>query len=377
VPSAGREPGPGQAIRWDLRVGQADVSSFPRGDWSTCLQRVVRHASGAQLDYPPAAGVPELRAELASYLGRVRAVLTRPEQMMVTSGFAQGLSLLCHLLREQGHDSIAVEDPGHPSERRFIEGIGLRVVAIPVDGEGMDVDALAASRCRAVLVTPAHQFPTGAVLSPRRRAALVAWAQRRHGLVIEDDYDGEFWYGGAGRPAGLQPLDPDRVAYGGSASKSLAPGLRLGWLAVPAPLMPALERIRRRHDLGVSTIDQYAYTMLIQSGRLDRHLRRINKRYRERREALVRAVATGLPGARVTEPAAGLYSFVALPDHIDEAALVPAARRQGVLVQGVGHFACERPPPSAGLIVEHAKHPPDSLAAAVAALGRAARSLPP
>ena len=173
---------------------------------------------------------------------------------MTTAGFAQGLALLCQALREHGHDSIAMEDPGHPLERRLLENSGLRVVAVPVDEEGIDAHTSrvpAAVRC----TSPRRTSSRPGWCSPRRRTALVDWARRVGGLVIEDDYDGEYWFGGADRPAAMQGLAPDHVVYGGSASKARAPGLRLGWLAVPADLMPTLERVRGRFDLGSSTID--------------------------------------------------------------------------------------------------------------------------
>jgi GntR family transcriptional regulator/MocR family aminotransferase len=207
---------------------------------------------------------------------------------MITVGYAQGLSLIAETLRDQGHHTIAVEDPGHPGERQFLGDIGLHIIGVPVDDEGVDVAALSRSPARAVLLTPSHQFPTGVILSARRRA----------GLIIEDDYDGEFWFGGSGRPSSLQGRAPDCVAYGGSASKTLAPGLRIGWFAVPPALMPTVERIRMRRDMGQSSICQLAYANFMTSGRLDRHIRRMNLRYAERRQALLSALEAELPDAR-------------------------------------------------------------------------------
>lgn len=358
-------------IRWDLRTGLPDTGAFPRAEWSSCLVETVRTLDTSQLEYPPVAGVTELRGELAAYLGRVRAVRTSWDHVMITAGFAQGLAVLCQTLRRHGHEAIAVEDPGHPGEHRFIEGTGMHCVPVPVDEEGIDVDALTASGIRAVLVTPAHQFPTGVPLSQRRRVALTAWARRVDGLVIEDDYDGEYWFDRAPRPSALQGMAPDHVVYGGSVSKTLAPAMRLGWLAVPPAWMPAVERTRQQHDLGTSTVDQYAYERFVRTGRLDRHLRRITKRYQSRYQALARAFAAELPQARLSGAAAGLHAVATLPAGVDELEVVRAAEKRGVLVRGLSYFVRERPRPAAGLVIGFARHSSDLLAAAVATLADA------
>jgi GntR family transcriptional regulator / MocR family aminotransferase len=360
-------------IRWDLRTGLPDTGAFPRREWSSCLVEIVRTLDTSQLEYPAVAGVTELRGELAAYLGRVRAVRTSWDHVMITAGFAQGLSVLCHTLRRHGHKAIAVEDPGHPGEHRFIEGTGLLCVPVPVDEEGIDVDALAASGVRAVLVTPTHQFPTGVTLSPRRRAALTTWARRVDGLVIEDDYDGEYWFDRGPRPSALQGMAPEHVVYGSSVSKTLAPAIRLGWLAVPPAWMPAVERTRQQHDLGTSTVDQYAYQRFIRTGRLDRHLRRITKRYEIRYQALARALATELPELRLSGAAAGLHALATLPDGVDELNVVRAAEKRGVLVRGLNFFVRERPQLTAGLVIGFARHSSDLLATAVATLAEATR----
>jgi GntR family transcriptional regulator / MocR family aminotransferase len=365
----------GPAVRWDLRAGVADVTGFPRQDWLACLQQVLKTATRTDIDYPPLDGTPALREGLAAYLGRVRAVQSAPEDIMVTSGFAQGLALLCQMLRQLGHDALGVEDPGHPGQRAFIENIGLRAVPIHVDEEGLDVDGLAASGVRAVLITPAHQFPTGVVQTPRRRAALMQWAARVDGTVIEDDYDGEFWFESAERPPSLQGSSPDRVIYGGSASKTLAPGLRLGWLVAPPALIGELRRARERQDLGSPTIEQLAYAEFIQTGRLGRHLRRMRSRYRERREILLHLLAQHLRGTHVTGSAAGLHAFVALHPGIDEHALVQAALRRLVLVRGASHYSFHSSKPRPGLVIGYATQTRTCLTQGVTALGAAARDL--
>jgi GntR family transcriptional regulator/MocR family aminotransferase len=359
---------------WDLRIGLADVSGFPRGAWLACLQQVLQNAAAAHLGYPPLTGTAQLREELAAYLGRVRAVRTVPEHVMITAGFVQGLSLLCSMLHSIGHETIGVEDPGDPDQRRFIKGVGLRTIPVPVDNEGADVHALAASGTRAVLLTPVRQFPTGVVLSAARREALVRWAERVDAVIIEDDHDGELWFDTNMRPPSVQGLAPQQVVYGSSASRTLAPGLRLGWLAVPPALMPALLKVRERQDLGESTIDQLTYAEFIHTGRLDRHLRQMRKRYRERFDTFARTLQTCLPEATVSGAAAGLHSFVKLPPTTDEQAVVHAAGQRGIQVYGASHFAFDRPAPKPGLVIGYATHSCGALARAITVLAETVRS---
>jgi GntR family transcriptional regulator / MocR family aminotransferase len=361
--------------RWDLRTGGVDVTGFPRREWLASLQTVLRHAGCLDLDYPPVAGHPVLRGELVDYLGRVRGVRATAPQFMITVGFAQGLSLLCHLFARLGLDAIGLEDPGQPSHQAFIEKIGLRTVPIPVDEDGIDVATLAASDVRAVLVTPAHQFPTGAPLAPRRRRALLQWAHRVDGLIIEDDYDGEFWYSSGSRLPSLQSMDPDRVVYGGTASKTLAPGLRLGWLCVPPALVDELRRTRERYDLGAGSIDQLAYADFVRTGRLDRHLRRMRARYGSRRRTLAAVLSEHLPHVRLSGPAAGIHAYLRLPPHLDEPSLVAAALHRRVLVHGVGRYRISRRCLDPALVVGYTTQPKTALVEAVQALGAAAREL--
>ncbi|MGA4838097.1 PLP-dependent aminotransferase family protein [Streptomyces sp. G45] len=369
---AGRAPR-AEPARRDPHPGPADVTAFPRREWLACLRQVLQTSGPERLEYPPLAGVLPAREEIAAHIGRVRAVRTTPQCLMVTAGFAQGLTLLCLLLRDLGLRALAVEDPGNPGQRRVIEAAGLRAVPVPVDGEGLVVEGLARADARAVLTTPTHQFPTGAVLSPARRAALVAWARDVGGLVIEDDYDGEFWFDRAERPASLQNAAPDQVVYAGSVSATLAPGLRFGWLAVPPRLAEPLERVRARQDLGGSALDQLAYAEFLRSGRLERHLRRMRKRYRERLDTLVHALELRLPDARAHRPAAGLHVLVSLPEKLEESLVTRTAQQHGVSARGIAEFALEHPPPSPAVVIGYAPHSRDALTALVEALAEAAR----
>ncbi|MEU9194361.1 PLP-dependent aminotransferase family protein [Streptomyces hundungensis] len=380
VPALLEEPGRGgpregaaHPVRWDLRPSGGNLPAFPRREWLGCYQRVLHRAGPAEHDYPSLAGEADLRLELARCLGRLRGVRTSPAQLMVVAGFAQTLGLMCAVLPVIGIDALAVEDPGHPGQRQFVGESGLRAVPVPVDAEGIDVAALAASGARAVLVTPGHQFPTGVTLSARRREALARWARDVDGWIIEDDYDGGLWYEHGPRPLALQRTDPERVVYAGTASKSLAPGLRLGWLAAPAPMLDLLLRARARQDLGTETLTQLAFAELLRTGLFDRHLRRLNSLGRSRREALEEAVRRHLPGAAVLGRGAGLHAYLQLPRGTDEAALVARAGRRRVLVRGAAPFHAGPGRSAPALVVGHAHLPRTGVAEAVRELAAAAR----
>jgi GntR family transcriptional regulator/MocR family aminotransferase len=360
-------------VRWDLRPGGANLPPFPRAEWLTCYERAVRAAAPSAHAYPSLAGDPGLRLELARYLGRARGVRTAPDRIVVLGGFSQALGLLCGVLRRAGADAIGVEDPGHPGQRRFAEECGMRPVPLPVDEAGLDVAALAATGLRAVLVTPAHQYPTGVTLHEERREALVRWARDTGGLIIEDDYDGGLWYARGPRPLALQRRAPEHVVYAGTASKCLAPGLRLGWLAAPAELVGRLLRERARYDLGGETLTQLAFAELLRSGLLDRHLRRLNTQVRSRREALDEAVRRHLPGAAVLGPAAGLHAYLRLPRHTDEGALVAGALRRSVAVRGGAAFRARHRPGAPALVLGHAHLPRSGITEAVRILGELTR----
>ncbi|SBT43320.1 MocR-like pyridoxine biosynthesis transcription factor PdxR [Micromonospora auratinigra] len=331
---------------WDLRAGGSDVSAFPRQDWIRCVGSVVRSAGPRELGYAPPSGLPVVRRTLAGYLGRVRGVRTRPDHLMITSGFAQGLALLCRVLRDQGHETVGVEDPGHPGEWAFIADAGLRPVGIPVDRDGLRVDQLAASGVRAVLTTPASHFPTGVALTAQRREHLVDWARAVDGWIVEDDFDAAF-VARAHRLPALQSLAPDRVVYAGSASKVLAPALRLGWLAAPPALTAPIERVRAGWDIGCSGLDQLAFARLVDTGGFDRHLRRLRAEFQRRRQAVHQHVARHLPGVTPLGGDAGLQTYLVLPRWCAEDAMVDGARRRSVLVRGGRHYALrhdDRPP---------------------------------
>jgi DNA-binding transcriptional MocR family regulator len=356
-------------IAYDLTPGTPDLSAFPRRAWLAAVRQVMKVAPHEVLGYSDPGGIPELRAELSAYLRRVRAADVTADRLVVTSGVAQALYLVIGALAQRGPIPLAVEDPHSIRTSALLETAGAVRVPVPVDREGLDVDTLRRSAARAVIVTPAHQYPTGVVLSPRRRAQLVSWATEVDGLVLEDDYDAEFRYDRD--PVGcLQALCPQRVVLLGSVSKSLAPGLRLGWLVAPLALAEAIRRARATSDLGSPVIDQYALAHLLASGTYDRQLRQLRRRYRARRDALTDAVARWLPGAVVHGVSAGIQLYVELPTGCDEAATVEAAAQRGVAVEGVERLRISRAGPAA-LVLGFARLPEHRLADAVRLLAEA------
>jgi GntR family transcriptional regulator/MocR family aminotransferase len=318
-----------RALAYDFFPGVGDLAGFPRAEWLRAARAVLHDVPDAALGYPDARGVPALRTALAAHLARTRGVVADPGRIVVCAGVTQALALLGRVLRAAGHEAVAVEDPSLPPHRAVLAAAGLEVVPVPVDDEGLRVDALPATGVGAVVVTPAHHFPLGMVLAPARRAALTAWARERDGLVVEDDYDAEFRFDR--QPVGaLQALAPAQVAYAGSASKALAPGLRLGWLVLPAGLARAVAEAKALEDGGCAVLDQLVLGRLLSTAAYDRHLRLTRRRLAGRRAAVVAAVAEHLPAARVEGIAAGLHAVVRLPAALDADALLAAASRRDV-----------------------------------------------
>jgi GntR family transcriptional regulator / MocR family aminotransferase len=373
APVRGRPPDvPPSPVVIDFEPGLPDLAAFPRSVWLRALQQTVRGFPSSGLDYGQAAGAASLRQALAGYLARARGVHAGADDIVACAGVTHGLTLLCEVLRGHGHRSIAVEDPGWPRLRNAVRRAGLDPLSVPVDGEGIVVAALRRLPARAVLVSPAHQFPQGVVLSAARRAALLAWARDRDAVIVEDDYDAEYRYDR--RPVGaLQGLDPLRVAYLGSVSKTLGPGVRLGWAVPPAPLLAAVLRLRACGDPPPATLDQLTLAQLIEMGSLDRHLRRTRATYLTRRDALLAALAEHLPGASAEGVEAGLHLLVRLPDDADEVALAAAARRLGVHVAGLAGYYHDLDAGGPGLVIGYGKAAEHQIADGVARLAAAYR----
>jgi GntR family transcriptional regulator / MocR family aminotransferase len=324
-----------QPLRVDFASGVPDLASFPRGDWLWALREACRTAPNAAFHYGDPRGSQILRDVLAAYLRRVRAAAADPERIVICTGFAQGLNLVLRALGQAGVRRVAFEDPGYSrTVAAAAASASLQAMPVPVDESGIDVDALAATGARACVLTPAHQWPTGVVLSPRRRLQLVEWAARCDGTIIEDDYDAEFRYDR--EPVGaLQGLAADRVAALGTVSKSLAPSLRLGWVVCPPSLAGAVTEEKGLHDRGSPVLDQLALATLIESGRFDRHLRRMRTVYARRRDVLVGALAEHAPQVKVTGLAAGFHAVAHLPPPLTEQAIVSAARARSVGLYGM------------------------------------------
>jgi GntR family transcriptional regulator/MocR family aminotransferase len=356
---------------YDFSPGLPDLAGFPRDRWLRSLRSAWRETALDAVGYADPRGVPELRAALGDYLGRVRGAAADPEHMIVCTGFRQGFALTCRWLAASGVETVALEDPGWHAQRLIVEDSGLTVTPVPVDDDGIDVDALERSGAEAVVVTPAHQFPTGAVLGARRRAALIAWAEHGDRLIIEDDYDGELR---RERVGSLQGLAPDRVLYIGSASKRLAPGMRLGWMLPPSWMSWALISAKAIEDAGSEVAGQFALADFIVRGELERHLRRMRLRYAQRRDALLAALAHELPQWRPSPRCEGLHVTVALPEQIDEPALLTAAARHGVGVEGLGlHSYTGDCPPA--LLLGHAYLSEPAIASGVERLATASRDI--
>ncbi|MBW5485105.1 MocR-like pyridoxine biosynthesis transcription factor PdxR [Streptomyces bambusae] len=316
-----RRPARGGGPSYSLQPGSPDLGAFPRTAWLSAARKALAQAPNEALGYGDPRGRIELREALAGYLARARGVYTDPERIVLCSGFAHGLMLVGRMLRARRVRELAVESYAVWVHRKLLADVGLRTVPLLLDGAGARTQDLAGLSAGAVMLTPAHQFPTGVALTPERRAAAVDWARTTGGLILEDDYDGEFRYDR--QPVGaLQGLDPDRVVYLGTASKSLAPGLRMGWMVVPPGLLDEVVAAKGRADWTSSAMDQLTLAQFLSSGAYDRHVRGMRLRYRRRRDQLVAAVGDRV---RVSGIAAGLHAVLDLPPGTERTVLQAAA----------------------------------------------------
>ncbi|MFE9117044.1 PLP-dependent aminotransferase family protein [Streptomyces sp. NPDC007172] len=349
-PPARRKP------TYSLMAGSPDLASFPRAEWLKAARRALTEAPHEAFGFGDPRGRVELRTVLADYLARSRGVYASPERIVVCSGFVHGLALMGKVLRARRVREVAVETYGLDFHWKLLTDAGLRTPALPLDELGTRTGELGDRRgVGALLMTPGHQFPIGLPLLPDRRAAAIDWARATGGLILEDDYDGEFRYDRQpaapaplrpqgkpirywkGQVGALQGLDPDRVVYMGTASKSLAPALRLGWMVLPESLVTEVAEAKGLGD-SCGALDQLTLAEFIRSGAYDRHVRGMRLRYRRRRDELVAALAEHAPHIGVTGLAAGLHVVLSLPPGLDERSVVQAANWRGLAIQGLGAF---------------------------------------
>lgn len=358
--------------RIDLAPGLPDLAAFPRTAWLRAERRVLDDLDPADFGYPDPRGLPVLRERIAAWLARHRGIVVAADRIQVVAGVAQAFWLTAAALRNGGVDTIAVEDPGSLGAREQLRRSGLAVPPVAVDGNGLDVGALVATGAPAVVVTPAHQFPTGVVLSGDRRRDLVRWANDG-GWVIEDDYDAEHRYDRPPVPA-IWGSAPERVFHCGSVSKLLAPGLRIGWLIPPVEFADEIVESKRQVDLGNAVIAQLVLAELMRSGELERHLRWVRSRHRARRDLMAAGLAAGLPEAVVHGAAAGLHLTVTLPQTLPpgwDVSVAEAVLHAGVKVHPLSWH--RQLPGPAGFVLGYAAAPPEHIETGTAVLVEAVR----
>lgn len=357
--------------RVDLTPGVPDLAAFPRTAWLRAERSVLSDLSAAAFGYGDPAGTPALRRAVAEWLARNRGIKADPADVIIVAGVAQALGLIAQVLRRHGHHEIAVEDPSSLGTRQHLQNWGFGTPPVPVDADGIKVDHLRAQGARAVLLTPAHQFPTGVVLDGERRRELMQWAAEGR-LIIEDDYDAEHRYD---RPpvAALRSMVAENVCYAGSVSKLLAPALRIGWVLAPSQYREELVAAKRNADLGNAVLAQLVLARLMESGDLERQLRLLHRRHRRRRDAMIEAIHRHLPGAVVHGAAAGLHLMITFGAEFSDVELAAAALARGVKAHPLSwHSQLPSPP---GLVLGYAARTPTELTDGIATLGKALHDL--
>jgi GntR family transcriptional regulator / MocR family aminotransferase len=355
--------------RLDLRPAGPDPAIFPRPQMGKAMMEVLRRLPTSELAYSGPWGVAALRDQLAARLARIRGAVAHADEIIVITGGTQALTLIARTLAAAGHDIIAVEDPGDPVHRRLLHAHGLTPVSVPVDGEGLNVAALEQTACRALLASPSRQFPTGAVMSSARRALVIDWAVRRQAVIIEDDRYAELQPADSAFPC-LQGMCPAQVVLIGSVSLTLAPALRLGWLAPPPDLLRPLAEAKRDDDMGTGVFEQHMLASLLESGLYDRHLRHARRVYSARGSEFSRLLSGSFPGWPQRGVRGGLEILLELPDEISELQLIVHGRKLGVGLSGLGPMRVSSVGPH-GLVLSYARLTPGKCAQAVAQLNEA------
>jgi GntR family transcriptional regulator / MocR family aminotransferase len=347
---------PSQAPRprsYDFAFGISDIEIFPFQAWRRILQRCARQTRVAQLDYAPAAGSLALRRAICSHLRRSRAVVCDPEQVIIVNGSQQALDLIARVFIEPG-DKVAIEDPSYQGTREVLRVAGAHLVPVSVDRDGVDPDRLPA-RIRLVFVTPSHQFPTGAILPMTRRFTLLAWAKRARALIVEDDYDGEFYY--EGQPIeSLQGLDSEgRVIYIGTFSRTIFSALRVGYLIAPKALIEPLTAAKWLCDRHTATLEQETLAEFITSGLYERYLRRVRRRNASRRAALLDSIRRLIgERAELSGDRAGAHIVLWPTRRISETQAISEARARGIHIYGLAPYHIANPH-RAGLLLGYSR----------------------
>ncbi len=355
--------------RFDLTPTTPDVTLFPVGRWLTASQRAARQAGSRVLEYREPRGETALRDALADHLGRTRGVVADSDQILITQGTAQSIDLLLRVLRARGSNRVAVEDPSHTTQQERVAAYGLTLVPQPTDGDGLIITGLVAD---AVLVTPAHQFPTGSVMSAGRRRQLLAWAQSSGGLIVEDDYDAEFRYDREPVRA-LQGLAPDHVVEVGTVSKTLAPALRLGWVVAPPSLVDGLAKQKRLADDFSPPLNQLTLAEFLRCGDYDRHIRSARTIYRARRNRMLTALEEHLPEFSVGGIAAGVHLVLRLPNSVDDQAMAAHALQSRIRVPALSSFSI-KPSDQRGLVIGYGQLHETAVSAAIQRLATIVRA---
>lgn len=356
----------------DLSPGLPDLTAFPRSAWLRAERIVLSKFSAGDLAYGDPCGAPVFRVAVSRWLARNRGIQVDPAEVIIVAGVAQALALLARVLAPRGITRIAVEDPGSLGAREQLQAWEIQTPPVSVDSEGLVVEELHHAAAAAVLLTPAHQFPTGVVLSGERRRKLLAWAAQQGGLIIEDDYDAEHRYD---RPpvASLRAVAPEQVCYAGSVSKLLAPALRLGWMLVPAQYRESVAAAKRDTDLGNAVLPQLVLAQLMESGDLERHLRLLRRRHRRRRDAMIKALSSQLPEAEIHGAAAGLHLMISFATTFSDVDLAAAAFDRGVKVQPLS-WHCQIPH-KPGVVLGYAANPVGTIEQGISLLGESLREL--
>jgi GntR family transcriptional regulator/MocR family aminotransferase len=364
-------PRPAPRYRFVLSPNAPDLGLFPRRLWLRATAEVMRDLPDSELGYPAdPRGAVELRTALVGYLSRVRGVRVDLDNLILSLGFLHGLDLLFRGLALRGVRCVAVENPSIPEQAAIARAYGMEVRPIVVDEAGLVVAELLDSDAEAVIVTPAHQFPLGAVLGPERRRALAAWARQRDALIVENDYAAEFRYDGP--PIGaVQGLAPDHTVYMGTTSKTLAPAVRLGWIAAPAEVTSGLADAQLEGSGGFTGLNAHVLARLLLPGRYERHVQRCRREYRRRRDALVGALSARLPQLRVLGAAGGLHLTLRLPPGGDADRVAETARAEGIDIRPLSYYARTPIEQGPGLVVGYGQLPLPSVPGVVGALARA------